>query len=155
MTMPAIQTPNTRTKRHDRSFIAQPLARPLQPTGEQPGWLQRRAAAEDYPAEPNWLVTESHLPVLDGLDHTWWQLLPASLSALFATWRKRARDRRELAQIDARSLREAGIDPGVADFEAAQPFWRKPMTLRDLPAFRAPPLTWDCIPVGGGSFAVC
>ena len=142
MTMPAIQTPNTRTKRHDRSFIARPLARPLQPPlsehgGEQPGWLQSRAVAEDYPAEPNWLVTESHLPVLDGLDRAWWQLLPDSLAALFATWRKRARDRRDLAQIDARSLREAGIDPGVADFEAAQPFWRKPMTLRDLPADRS------------------
>lgn len=136
MTMPAIQTPNTRTKRHDRSFIARPLARPLLPTGEQPGWLKARPRAEDYPAEPNWLIDGNHLPALAGLDQPWWRMLPDSLSTLFATWRTRARQRRELAQIDARSLREAGIDPGIADFEAAQPFWRKPMTLRDLPTDR-------------------
>jgi len=136
MTMPAILTRNTATKKYDRSFNARPLAVPLQPTGEQPAWLKGRAGAEDYPAEPNWLIAGNHLPVLDGLDKAWWRMLPQAAASLFATWRARARVRRELAQIDARTLREAGIDPGAADFEAAQPFWRKPITLRDLPADR-------------------
>jgi len=138
MNMPAFRLPNTFTKRHDRSFIAQPFARRFPPpTGGPPAWLTPRAAAEEYPAEPNWLIAGSHLPALAGLDRPWWQMLSSSLAGLFATWRQRARQRRELAQIDARSLREAGIDPGFADFEAAQPFWRKPLTLRDLPADRS------------------
>lgn len=138
MTMPAFQTLNTATKKYDRSFNARPLAVPLRPTGEQPHWLKRRAVAEDYPTEPNWLVAGTHLPVFDGLDRAWWQMLPKAAASLFATWQARARMRRELAQVDARSLRDAGIDPGAADFEAAQPFWRQPTTLRDLPADRSP-----------------
>lgn len=141
MTKPAIQTRNTATKRHDRSFTARPFAAPLEPPlseqgGEQPAWLTRRTTAEDYPAEPNWLIAGHHLPVLDGLDQAWWQMLPQAAASLLATWRKRARSRRELAQVDARSLREAGIDPAFADFEVAQPFWREPIKLRDLPADR-------------------
>lgn len=138
MNMPAFRLPDTFTKRHDRSFVARPLARHLlPPTDEPPAWLTPRTAADEYPAEPNWLIAESHLPALAGLDRPWWQMLASSLAGQFAIWRQRARQRRELAQIDARSLREAGIDPGVADFEAAQPFWRKSMTLRDLPADRS------------------
>jgi uncharacterized protein YjiS (DUF1127 family) len=73
---------------------------------------------------------------MDGLDQAWWRMLPKAAASLVATWRTRARIRRELAQVDARSLREAGIDPGTAQFEVAQPFWRKPIKLRDLPADR-------------------
>lgn len=137
MTMLAIQTPNTHRNKNDRSYIAQSSARPLRPPaseygGERPTWL--KVQTEKTWPETDWLAGVSDPAVFDGLDRPWWQLLPASLRTIIATWRERAQARRDLAQIDARSLREAGIDPGVADFEAAQPFWRKPMTLRDLPA---------------------
>ena len=51
------------------------------------------------------------------------------LTALFVLWRRRIQARRTLAQMDVRCLRDAGIDPGLADFEAAQPFWRPPVRL--------------------------
>lgn len=41
-------------------------------------------------------------------------------------WRQRTRTRRFLAQVDARSLTEAGISPAAVAFEAGRPFW-KPM----------------------------
>lgn len=56
-----------------------------------------------------------------------------SLFAALATWRQRSRARRALAQLDPRVLRDVGIDPGLAAFEAAQPFWRPHAALRDLP----------------------
>lgn len=39
--------------------------------------------------------------------------------------------RRLLAQIDARTLRDAGIDPMGAHYEATQPFWIAERRLRD------------------------
>ena len=50
--------------------------------------------------------------------------------ALLGLWRERARTRRALAAIDPRSLRDAGIAPTQAAFEADQPFWRRPSSLR-------------------------
>ncbi len=41
-----------------------------------------------------------------------------------ALWRRRARERAELATISHRDLRDAGLDPGQAAFEAGKPFWR-------------------------------
>ncbi len=52
------------------------------------------------------------------------------LLAVFRLWRDRARTRHALAEIDARSLRDAGIAPAQAAFEASQPFWRRPGSLR-------------------------
>ena len=116
--------------------------RPLAVTAQQsaaatprPDWL--KPAAEDFRDEPNWLEGLPDPRVLEGLNLSAWRLLTGSLREKIAIWRRRSESRRLLAQIDARSLREAGIDPGVADFEAAQPFWRKPMTLRDMPGDRA------------------
>jgi uncharacterized protein YjiS (DUF1127 family) len=43
---------------------------------------------------------------------------------VIGTWRERARERRELAQLDARSLRDLGLNPGNIQFEANKPFWR-------------------------------
>jgi uncharacterized protein YjiS (DUF1127 family) len=43
---------------------------------------------------------------------------------VIGTWRNRARERRELAQLDARSLRDLGLNPGNIQFEANKPFWR-------------------------------
>src|SRR3546814_14514794 len=62
MNMPAFRLPDTFLKRHDRSFIARPFAQRLLPsTGQPPAWLTPRTAADEYPAEPNWLIAESHL----------------------------------------------------------------------------------------------
>jgi uncharacterized protein YjiS (DUF1127 family) len=45
-------------------------------------------------------------------------------------WRQRTATRRFLAQVDARSLTEAGISPAAAAYEAGQPFWRPMRGLR-------------------------
>ncbi len=49
---------------------------------------------------------------------------------IWALWRQRVRMRRCLAEMDARSLRDAGISPAAAAFESGKPFWRKMGTLR-------------------------
>jgi uncharacterized protein YjiS (DUF1127 family) len=47
-----------------------------------------------------------------------------------AVWRQRVMTRRCLAQMDARSLRDAGISPAAAAYESGKPFWRKMGDLR-------------------------
>jgi uncharacterized protein YjiS (DUF1127 family) len=53
------------------------------------------------------------------------------LFPLLRTWLERIRARRALARIDARSLREAGISPVLAEYEANRPFWQPLRDLRD------------------------
>jgi len=53
----------------------------------------------------------------------------SGLRALVRVWLERIRARRALARIDERSLRELGISPGLAEYEAGKPFW---LPLRDL-----------------------
>ena len=52
---------------------------------------------------------------------------PASFRERWVTrltvWRGRIVARRHLAEMDARSLREAGISPAAAAFECGKPFW--------------------------------
>lgn len=48
----------------------------------------------------------------------------ARVPGTLALWRKRARDRAELARINDRDARDLGLDPGVLAFEASKPFWR-------------------------------
>lgn len=43
---------------------------------------------------------------------------------ILATWRERARQRRELANLDYRTMRDLGISPTDVQFEANKPFWR-------------------------------
>ena len=43
---------------------------------------------------------------------------------IFATWRRRVRERRELATLDYRTLRDLGLSEGEVQFEASKPFWR-------------------------------
>lgn len=53
--------------------------------------------------------------------------LMATVSAvgqLFATWRRRSRERSELASLDRRTMRDLGISPSDIQFEANKPFWR-------------------------------
>ena len=44
--------------------------------------------------------------------------------ALLACWRDRARERRQLARLDARGLADIGITRSEAARECAKPFWR-------------------------------
>lgn len=122
----------TLLKKHDRSDALQ-HARQLRPTGERPAWLGAPALPAPTKAELGWLDGISTPAVFDGLDRPWWQQLLPALGAAFATWRQRGRTRHDLAQVDARSLLDAGISPGAAAFEAAQPFWQAPIALRDYP----------------------
>ena len=47
-----------------------------------------------------------------------------AFNQIFASWRRRARERRELANLDTRTLRDLGLSPGEIQFEAYKPFWR-------------------------------
>ena len=47
-----------------------------------------------------------------------------AFSQIVATWRQRARQRRELANLDHRALRDLGISPSDVQFEINKPFWR-------------------------------
>jgi len=78
-----------------------------------------RASARHQPA-----ATGSLRPV--GASLTRWGAIVASLRE----WRRRSVARRELAYLDARILRDIGIDPGIVDYEMRQSFWRP---LRDWP----------------------
>lgn len=61
--------------------------------------------------------------VADLRDHPTESIL-ARVPGTLALWRKRARDRAELARINDRDARDLGLDPGVLAFEASKPFWR-------------------------------
>jgi uncharacterized protein YjiS (DUF1127 family) len=52
------------------------------------------------------------------------------LSLTWALWRQRVAMRRCLAQMDSRSLRDAGISPAAAAYESGKPFWEKVGYLR-------------------------
>ena len=43
---------------------------------------------------------------------------------IFSAWRRRARERRELATLDHRTLHDLGLSEGEVRFEASKPFWR-------------------------------
>lgn len=54
---------------------------------------------------------------------------PTPLADVWATlllWRRVARERRALATLDARLLRDIGIDAASAEIETARPFWDAP-----------------------------
>jgi uncharacterized protein YjiS (DUF1127 family) len=62
-----------------------------------------------------------------------WQDLPpqstlrrtlAALAGQCGTWASRSRQRRALAQLDARLLRDIGVTAYDAAREASKPFWR-------------------------------
>ena len=135
MTQIALQSPQIFSKKHDRSGAMHPdLTRRLLPTGERPAWLGPRLVIAPTKADLRWLDGVADPAVFDGLDQPWWQQVLPALRQAFATWRQRAAARRALAQVDAATLRDAGISPGLAAFEASQPFWQEPVLLRDHPA---------------------
>jgi uncharacterized protein YjiS (DUF1127 family) len=47
-----------------------------------------------------------------------------AVGQLFTTWRRRAKERRELAGLDHRTLRDLGLSASEVQFEANKPFWR-------------------------------
>jgi uncharacterized protein YjiS (DUF1127 family) len=52
------------------------------------------------------------------------------LGLTLALWRQRSEMRRRLAEMDARSLRDAGISPAAAAYESGKPFWARMGSLR-------------------------
>jgi uncharacterized protein YjiS (DUF1127 family) len=48
-----------------------------------------------------------------------------AFNQIFGTWRRRARERRELANLDQRSLRDLGISPSEVQWEANKAFWQR------------------------------
>jgi uncharacterized protein YjiS (DUF1127 family) len=52
-------------------------------------------------------------------------LAPAArATALLASWRQRAVDRRQLVSLDGHMLRDIGLSLGDVEMEASKPFWR-------------------------------
>jgi len=45
--------------------------------------------------------------------------------ATLREWRRRSRDRAELATLDARTLTDIGLTQGEAEFLANKPFWKE------------------------------
>lgn len=43
---------------------------------------------------------------------------------ILSTWRRRAKERRELSTLDARTLRDLGLSASDVNFEVNKPFWR-------------------------------
>ena len=50
---------------------------------------------------------------------------------LFRLWRRRAVERRELARLDARTLRDIGIARSQIEYDLNRPFWRPLPDWRD------------------------
>lgn len=120
-------------EKHDRSLI-KPFARLSAQPPQKPDWLASPFAPAPSKAELRWLDGLRDPAALQDLDQPWWRLALPALQSLIATWRQRSRMRQALAQIDSHTLRDAGISPGAAAFEAAQPFWAEPIMLRDIDA---------------------
>ena len=52
------------------------------------------------------------------------------LAMTLKVWRQRVAARRNLAAMDARSLRDAGISPAAAAYESGKAFWQASGPLR-------------------------
>ena len=57
------------------------------------------------------------------LQESWSDLARASWR-LVGLWRERARQRKVLAELDARMLNDIGITRDAAERESSKPFWR-------------------------------
>ena len=62
------------------------------------------------------LANQVHLPVMANF--------ALEIASLVARWSHRARSRRALMDMDARLLRDIGLDQEAALKEAEKPFWR-------------------------------
>jgi len=70
------------------------------------------------PAKLHQSTSEHALPLAPA------QGLWRNLAALIATWQSRAKQRRELQEMEPRILRDLGLSKAEAAFESAKPFWR-------------------------------
>ena len=59
-----------------------------------------------------------------------WRIALRSAAATLRRWRANREARRGLAELDARSVRDIGISPEMAEYEASRPFWRNVRDLR-------------------------
>jgi uncharacterized protein YjiS (DUF1127 family) len=60
-------------------------------------------------------------PSLTNLQQHWqWQAFVSTLKL----WRRRARERTELARMSAAELRDLGLSRAAVAYEANKPFWR-------------------------------
>lgn len=71
--------------------------------------------------------------------------LQAEIRRINATWRARRRQRRQLAHLDDRSLKDLAIRPSQADFEIARKPWQE-----DSGLGKSHEIGSDCGPVGNG-----
>ncbi len=71
--------------------------------------------------------------------------LQAEIHRIGATWRRRRRQRRQLAHLDDRSLKDLAIRPSQADFEIARKPWQE-----DSGLGKSHEIGSDCGPVGNG-----
>lgn len=55
----------------------------------------------------------------------WASAAARRLFAMSSEWRRRARDRAELAALDDRTLADIGITRAEADFLGNKPFWKE------------------------------
>jgi len=60
-----------------------------------------------------------------------WSLFLDLVVATLREWRRRGAERRELARLDERMIRDVGLDPGSVYYEASQSFWRTPRDWRN------------------------
>lgn len=51
-------------------------------------------------------------------------LTPKAVNRIFTTWARRRRERRELAGLDHRTIRDLGTTPQAIQYEASKPFWQ-------------------------------
>ncbi len=73
----------------------------LQPCRDCPGELRRHAALDALSDATDWVL------------------------ATMREWRRRSRDRAQLAALDERMLRDIGLTRGHAEFLANKAFWRE------------------------------
>ena len=59
-----------------------------------------------------------------------WSLILGLIVATLREWHRRRAERGELAALDARMIRDVGLDPGTVYYEASQSFWRTPRDWR-------------------------
>ena len=60
-----------------------------------------------------------------------WSLVLGLIVATLREWHRRRAERRELAGLDERMIRDIGLDPGAVYYEASQSFWRAPRDWRN------------------------
>ena len=75
-------------------------------------WVPARREPVASPSQPIATPRGGWSPILD------------AIVATLRVWRRRHAERRELATLDARMLRDVGLDPGTVYYEASQSFWR-------------------------------